>query len=368
MDKVKAELEAKPTLSFSSTRSPPPVFSTTLTTPTSPKPSGPAVTPICCLHSSTARPQTRAFDGAGPDNKPVDPNPGDPFPPYVPPNSGIGPLHNPSPGSPGPVGQRGEPGQRGPAGFPGPPGYTTRGERGPSEPSEPTSPSGNGAPNNQNPNTRTDGRRGPVVNSCPHCPRETEPLPGAPPVNNGISSSTTTERPVAASIETAWTPFPNDPLGVVPGPGEGQPEPSPPNPPQRSPGPWGFPRPHGPPAPTQTVQNPLPGTTGTTRATQPTVKGSSLTTHGPKKPSTPLTQETTVASTDPAVDDSMVKRIEARQENLRSLLIWLILVLFGVGIVLIVGAYAIYKGWCCKYDLQAKTQNKQLSQDVLQNG
>ena len=52
----------------------------------------------------------------------------------------------------------------------------------------------------------------------------------------------------------------------------------------------------------------------------------------------------------------MVRRIEARQESLRDILIYLILVLFGVGILLIVGAYAIYKGWCCNYDLQAKTQ------------
>ena len=57
------------------------------------------------------------------------------------------------------------------------------------------------------------------------------------------------------------------------------------------------------------------------------------------------------------MDDAMVKTIEARQENLRSITIALILVLFVVGIVLIIGAFAIYKGWCCKYDIEAKTQN-----------
>ncbi len=69
---------------------------------------------------------------------------------------------------------------------------------------------------------------------------------------------------------------------------------------------------------------------------------------------TPPKKETPKSETDSSSDSVSIEDAENRRDQLRSLLIYLILILFGVGIILIVGAFAIYKGWCCKYDIQAK--------------
>ncbi len=124
--------------------------------------------------------------------------------------------------------------------------------------------------------------------------------------------------------------------------------------------------------PAQQGRNPLPApaavgppSTSTLRTTTPTLRSTTFFYRpSPSPPSTraPTSSSTTSRSTSLAPSSTTnevasVRKIKDRQESLRSILIWLILILFGVGIILIVGAFAIYKGWCCTYDLQGKYEH-----------
>ena len=181
------------------------------------------------------------------------------------------------------------------------------------------------------------------------------PNPGA----NSFASSSTTEKPNAASIQAAPGPQgrPEPPPESLPEPGGPALQPPPTG---GHPGPLGY---HPPTnrevtvTSTRRLTTPTEGLPPHVYPARPTPTQASLNPKGTPTSTVSSTHSPPTTSTEPVMDDAMVKRIEARQENLRSILIWLILVLFAVGIVLIVGAFAIYKGWCCKYDIEAKTQN-----------
>ena len=183
-----------------------------------------------------------------------------------------------------------------------------------------------------------------------------------PGVDNGVFPSSTTEKPASASIQAA--PGGNQPSdGGIPQPG-GPAIQSSPTGGQGSSGPVAL----SPPGFAGSEQPPInreATVTSTQRSVTPRVCcGEAIATRvnqgftSSTSASTSATLTPPTTTTEPQImSEAEVQRTEARQEHLRSILIWLILVLFAVGIVLIVGAYAIYKGWCCKYDIQAKTQN-----------
>ena len=301
--------------------------------------------------------------------KPVDDRPAGSFPPYYPPK---GTQSNPNQGRSGAQGPQGQPGTQGPSGQ--------RGLQGPQGQSgsqgQGQTPTGNGS--EEEPERRWGGRGGssssgergepghrgeagtPAGDVDPGDDRTgvANPNPGA---NNGFASSSTTEKPNTASIQSAPAPqgHPEPPPGGLPeidGPAL-QP---PPTGGSQDPGTLGY---HPPTnweatvTSTQRLTTPTEGLPPRVYPARPTPTRASVNPEGTPTSTLSSTQSPPTTSTEPLMDDAMVKRIEARQENLRSILIWLILVLFAVGIVLIVGAFAIYKGWCCKYDIEAKTQN-----------
>ena len=290
--------------------------------------------------------------------KPVDDRPPGQFPEYYPPT---GAQSNPSQGRSGaqrPLGQPGLPGLQGQSGSQGQ-GQTPTGNRSEEEPGRrwagrggSSTPGERGEPGQRreagNPAGDVDpgdGRTG-VGN----------PNPGA---NNGFASSSTTEKPNAASIQAAPGPQgrPEPPPESLPEPGGPALEPPPIG---GHPGPLGYHPPTNRVATetsTQRLTTPTEGLPPHVYPARPTPTQASLNPKGTPTSTVSSTHSPPTTSTEPVMDDVMVKRIKARQENLRSILIWLILVLFAVGIVLIVGAFAIYKGWCCKYDIEAKTQN-----------
>ncbi len=324
LDKAKAQLESITISPLTERVSTPTVPSSPVPTPaasslatsraTTPHSTG-ATRPLSSPKpGSTIPPQQRSL-GGDEEKKPDEPEgPVIQFPPYVPPEGvGDGTGRQDDPGTPG----------NGGAGR-------VEGPKPPGSPGAPGSPGG------------------PFTGEGPAPPAPRPPASGGSP-NNGVqTSSTTTESPGVAPIEVQ--PQPNGSY-TPEGPPAGH-DPAPPSVPSGT-----EPEYHPPLPPTQVTSRPL--NVPSSPFTPMKRSSSSVGSTSPRTVGNPGQSTSTLAPVSVAteVDDAIVKSIEDRQDSLRSILIWLILILFAVGIVLIVGAFAIYKGWCCKYDLQAKYES-----------